>query len=760
MVEIRNRRLLIDEKPTLVFAGELHYFRLRREEWEDRVRKLKHLGCNAVASYIPWIVHEQRRGEFELADVADFMDLCHRHGLWFIPRPGPFVMAEMKNEGIPHWVYREHPDAVPVSWRGERQVTPILDYLNEGFLGEVERWYGAVMPLVASRLHQNGGPVIGVQLDNEIGMLTWVTNQPDLSDDTLCDFAKWIVAHDEKGRYPFDLNDPVARIKGFREPTDGIGPCLLQDYGSYERDRFARYVSTLRGFAERSGVTGVPFIVNVHGSGGGRGTMFPIGIHQLYESYQGAGYLSGSDHYLGELTRENAQDLYYLNAFMSAAAPSEQPIASMEFEVGSGDYGETGGSRMSGAAADMKVRLSLVQGNRLLNYYLLAGGRNPLLKDGPGDGNDRIGNNGERHGFAAPIDPEGKLSSTYAPLKDTTEAMLAVADKLADMDEEHDDLALAFVPDYYKTDLHRPGAMRQIVENLEGVRGNLESLTRTLLFLGYRFPAVDLQNRPIEKRALVFASSRHLSPSIQRKLVSFVEGGGSLLVYGELPYLDMEGQPCTVLSDAMGVRHREYRQGSGSYFPSLRSEGEPEVRTWRCETFEVERGDAFVRLVQPDEAVGVECRIGAGKAIVLGCSYPLHPPFFQRLFGRLGLSAALHHDDPDLGVLMTTVRNHQGERFLNLINLNHEEKRLRMTERGKPLFDGNRVVLAGRQSRLLPIGVRFGNVTVDYATTELVSVTAKELRFRATGTAEVLRAGGKLMRQAAGKETRLRFDPL
>ena len=37
-----------------------------------------------------------------------------------------------------------------------------------------------------------GGPVIGVQLDNEIGMLAWVSNSPVLNARVAADFVDWL----------------------------------------------------------------------------------------------------------------------------------------------------------------------------------------------------------------------------------------------------------------------------------------------------------------------------------------------------------------------------------------------------------------------------------------------------------------------------------------------------------------------------------------------------------------------------------------
>ena len=104
MAHFENRRFIVGRKPVLVLSGEIHYFRLARKDWHDRIRKAKEAGCNAVASYIPWIYHEETQGQVDLtgkrrpeADLGAFIDLCREEGLWFMARPGPFVMGEMKN---------------------------------------------------------------------------------------------------------------------------------------------------------------------------------------------------------------------------------------------------------------------------------------------------------------------------------------------------------------------------------------------------------------------------------------------------------------------------------------------------------------------------------------------------------------------------------------------------------------------------------------------------------------------------------------
>ena len=93
------------------------------------------------------------------------------------------------------------------------------------------------------------------------------------------------------------------------------------------------------------------------------------------------------------------------------------------------------------STADLKTRLCLAQGNRLINYYLFAGGINPPLDEPVGDGNDRISFTGERHGTAAPVGPGGAARAT--PTRRPRRAVHAVKANepwLARMDEDHDDV--------------------------------------------------------------------------------------------------------------------------------------------------------------------------------------------------------------------------------------------------------------------------------------------------------------------------------
>jgi beta-galactosidase len=753
LIEIKNKQFLIDGQPKMIMCGEIHYFRLDPKDWQDRINKLKESGCNAVATYVPWLIHEYNEGEFDFHgafrpehDLTSFIDLCTENDLYFFVRPGPFIMAEMKNEGIPYWVYKKHPEIVPVGWDQRPATTPTLDYLAPGFLQEVRKWYRAVMNVIRPRLYQNGGKIIAVQLDNEVGMLSWVSNCPDLTDHVIDDFTQWLNhRYDHKtfqSRYPLNLLDHEKRYEAIRSPKEAYSAELMRDLGHYMRNRFTRYIAILRSYAEENGVKDIPFVVNIHGTGGGRGFTYPIGISQLYESYtQDSGFISGSDIYFGDLTVETFQDLYLINGFMDAVHNPDQPLTSVEFNCGDGNFGNNFSGRMDPSAADFKARMCVAQGNRLLNYYLFSGGYNYRFDEKRHDGNDRIAHTGERHGFAAPISPEGDYNYTFPRMSRSIQTIMGVGEKLASMKEEHDDVVFGFVPDYYMTEYRYPGSplMTEIVQNLESRRAASawESVARALLLIGYRFGSFDVQNKPFDPReipVLILPSARYMDEGLQQKLVSYLSKGGRLFLYGEIPIYNMEAKPCTILADALGVKSLWEKTAGPSYHLSVYGDNwasdYPEITTYFAQTFDEGLGTPIFRIYGTDEVCGFETEVGEGKAIVLAAAYTCDLSLFKTIFERLGAKASLTHDCSYHGLFMTSTINEDQERFIHILNLDGFPKRFNVYENGQLLFDGQPIDLPTKEAVMLPLNMAFNGGAIVYSTAELVEINDNALTFR------------------------------
>ena len=757
MIEIKNKQIIIDGKPVIIMCGEIHYFRLNKDEWQDRIDKLKLSGCNAVASYIPWICHEEIEGEIDLEgktrpelDLATFIDLCEENGLYFFARPGPFIMAEMKNEGIPFWVYENYPEVIPIGWDEAVAPTKTLDYLAPNFLKATKKWFEAVMEIVVPRLHDKGGNVIALQLDNEIGMLSWVSNTPDLTENVIQDFVQWLKAkYDDKelqARYPM-----LEGYEWIRSPREDYVSELHLDLGYYMRHRFAKYIAILRKYSEDCGVEGIPFVVNIHGTGGGRGFTYPIGISQLYEAYtQAPGYISGSDIYFGDLNMDSFQDLYLINGFMDAVHNEDQPLTSVEFNCGDANFGETFGSRMDVSAADLKARMCMAQGNRLLNYYLMAGGRNYRTSQTLGDGNDRVAFTGERHGFAAPISPEGELNYTFPRMARSIKTMMAVGDKMACMNEERDDVAFAFIPDYYMTEYRYPKSkkMEDMYLNIQSNRsyGSWEIMGRAMLLAGYRFGAVDIQNKPIDAKknpVIALPSARYLHKHVQQKLVNYLNEGGSLLVYGELPLYDMEANPCTILVNHLGVTYQSNKNDGNHYYLSMVARNwaapRPEVRSHHAQIFELSKGQPLFQIYGTDETCGFDIELEKGRVVALTMAYRCDIDLFKTALEKLGATANLTHNCKNHGIFMTSTINEDKERFIHILNLDGFEKKINIFDYQLPLLDGRDFNLDSKDGVMLPINVNVQGIMIEYSTAEIQEIKENQISFRLTQPEDIIK---------------------
>jgi hypothetical protein len=153
---INNIYMAIGGKPVIPVMGEIHYSRYPEEQWEEAVLKMKASGINIIACYVFWIHHEEIEGEFNWTgnkDLRAFVKLCQRHNLWVYPRIGPWCHGEVRNGGTPDWIMSK-------KYLTDRSNHPVYQHY-------VDRWYGEISKQLQGLLYKDGGPVIGLQLENE-----------------------------------------------------------------------------------------------------------------------------------------------------------------------------------------------------------------------------------------------------------------------------------------------------------------------------------------------------------------------------------------------------------------------------------------------------------------------------------------------------------------------------------------------------------------------------------------------------------------
>ncbi|MBR1664796.1 MAG: beta-galactosidase, partial [Bacteroidaceae bacterium] len=107
---VGDKTFLLNGKPFVVKAAEVHYPRIPREYWQQRIQMCKALGMNTLCIYIFWNSHEQREGQFDFTgnnDIRAFVQLAQKEGMWVIVRPGPYVCAEWEMGGLPWWLLKK-----------------------------------------------------------------------------------------------------------------------------------------------------------------------------------------------------------------------------------------------------------------------------------------------------------------------------------------------------------------------------------------------------------------------------------------------------------------------------------------------------------------------------------------------------------------------------------------------------------------------------------------------------------------------------
>lgn len=153
-----NKTFLLNGKPFVVKAAELHYPRIPRPYWEHRIKMCRALGMNTICLYVFWNIHEQREGEFNFTgqnDIAAFCRLAQKNGMYVIVRPGPYVCAEWEMGGLPWWLLKKKDIHL-------REQDPY-------FMDRVSKFMAKVGEQLAPLTIQNGGPIIMVQVENEYG---------------------------------------------------------------------------------------------------------------------------------------------------------------------------------------------------------------------------------------------------------------------------------------------------------------------------------------------------------------------------------------------------------------------------------------------------------------------------------------------------------------------------------------------------------------------------------------------------------------
>lgn len=382
-IEVDSRSLWRGDRPWFPVMGEFHYSRYPRAQWKEELRKIRAGGITVVGTYVFWILHEERRGTIRFdgdRDLRHFLQLCGEVGLDAVVRIGPWGHGEARNGAFPDWLL-----ATGCPTRTD----------DAEYLGHVRTWWTAMARQLDGLYHRNGGPIVGVQIENEL------YDQPDhlltlknLAKELGIDAALWTVTGWGHAQIPADEFVPL--YGGYSEaawddPTPGWArQSRLHYFFTEVRDDYT-IGSDLRrdnpADIEATGgidTTRYPFATCELGGGMytsyHRRPMIPaddvaaLALVKLGSgsSYQGFYMYHGGSQMIGELstTQESHATGY----------PNDCPVINYDFQAPLGEYGQ---ARRSYHLLRQQHAWLAQEGPRLARMTVT------LPDDGPSDVDDR-----------------------------------------------------------------------------------------------------------------------------------------------------------------------------------------------------------------------------------------------------------------------------------------------------------------------------------------------------------------------------------
>ncbi len=255
-VSFDAQSFMVDGRRTWLVSGAMHYPRIPRAQWSDRLRAAREAGLNCIETYVFWNIHERKPNHFDFSDNLDlrhFVELCAEHGLWVILRPGPYVCSEWDMGGLPSWL---------LNYKGTKKSGPMK--LREGsmpFLEATARYLRAVMEQVSDLQvtterptpgprpglgtpagqagggyrGQGNGPVILMQAENE-----WFCSNPEQEDAYLRQVVRHLQEH--------GCRVPIINCNNLWQRVEGTIDCWN---ASQELPAFMRQMATIQDRAPR-----------------------------------------------------------------------------------------------------------------------------------------------------------------------------------------------------------------------------------------------------------------------------------------------------------------------------------------------------------------------------------------------------------------------------------------------------------------------------------------------------------------------------
>ena len=674
-----------DGKPFFLISGEIHYFRLEPKLWEKHLRLLKQTGANTTSTYIPWDWHEYEEGKFDFTgethpakNLIKYIQLCKKVELDLIVKPGPYILAEYEAEGLPGWLLKRiNKNTFALDEFGEIISPNLVSYMTDEFLDYTFRWYDKIMPVIADYQSSKGGPIIMMQVCNEIGVFQWLSGKIDYNPTVIKLYKKFLL---EKYNSIEVLNSVYGTdYSSFEKVTAPVGRienkqdyCAYFDFHLFYRHYFALYLDVLVKKIRSYNIT-IQLSHNIPGWIYGNAAELPMLISTYEEIMKTrSDVVFGLDHIPEFVSYRNSHSDLACNKILEAMQ-QYGPVWAAEFQSGTREH------HVKCDSKDMETFYfaSLAHGLKGFNYYMFSQGINPKGK----------GFNGKTFYYQTPLDPKAVKSKLYDAAKKVDDFINREKEELLNS-QSKSEICVGFYKPYFYTELTTSQLLKEKRLYIEKLGLTLDprfireeiffnGLLRALQTLNFNYDVSDLENTSLENllkyKQLWVVTTELMDGKTQKHLVDYVKEGGHLILYPAIPKLDLYLNPCSVLRDEFKIQFSKSSSpnkvdslGIEDIFTVFREKQIFQVNDSKTET---------VSTTKTGEVCGIRKLVGNGAATILGFTFGYttdeHLRLVEKLVSQDKIKKQAKVSDPDIQFV---IRKGKKNSYMFLLNYHNQKK--------------------------------------------------------------------------------------
>ena len=536
------------QKDAFFLSGEFHYFRVPKEDWAERMRLFREAGGNAIATYVPWLIHEPQEGSLLFDDVAyrdltAFLRTAQEAGLQVVLRPGPYSYSELLNSGMPCWLVDTYDQLMAKNIRGETINYDAISYLHPLFLEKVRPLFRVFADVVRPFMAKNGGPVCMLQVDNELGGVHIWRGSLDYNRDTMGIGVPG-------GRYPRFLEKKFGSIEALNSfygtdfdsfasvmpvasvNRENIFSCRRgRDYYDFYCGTLGEFAALLKSWMLEDGLSG-PFCHN--SASPSMNSMFLETAEAM-----GDGFLLGSDHYYTlnhGWAQNNPTPRYAIRVFCSHEMLRLMGMPPTVMEMPGGSPSDTPPILPEDLLACYQSNLAM--GMKGMNIYIYTGGPNV-----PGTGNTC-----DIYDYNALVHADGSKNPTFRALQEF--GTFAANNGWMQRASLASSVQVGF--EWEATRAQGHDSKKQELTLSDSWDFMQHGILYGLFCSSHR-PRLQPLDRPLDvSQPLLIPAASAMSASAQENVVNFVKAGGHAVLFGAIPETDLDYAHCDILKEFCG----------------------------------------------------------------------------------------------------------------------------------------------------------------------------------------------------------------